>query len=50
MTKIEKCRLSSKVKEVVDLFQEEAELKNIKITFENEVNSPYFEILDYEKF
>ncbi|CAD8065244.1 unnamed protein product [Paramecium sonneborni] len=50
VTKIEKCKLISKIQEVLDLFQEEAEIKNIRITFQKQINQQQNEMLDYEKF
>ncbi|CAD8051443.1 unnamed protein product [Paramecium primaurelia] len=50
VTKTEKCKLISIIQEAIDLFQEEAEMKNIKITFQKLVNQAQNEMLDYEKF
>ncbi|CAD8147595.1 unnamed protein product [Paramecium octaurelia] len=50
VTKIEKCKLISVIQEAIDLFKEEAEMKNIRITFQKLVNQAQNEMLDYEKF
>ncbi|CAD8045230.1 unnamed protein product [Paramecium primaurelia] len=50
VTKIEKCKLLSVIQEAIDLFQEEAEMKNIRIIFQKQINQVQNENLDYEKF
>ncbi|CAK91489.1 unnamed protein product (macronuclear) [Paramecium tetraurelia] len=49
-TKQDKCKLISVIQEAIDLFQEEAEMKNIKIQFQKQINQAQNEMLDYEKF
>ncbi|CAD8062492.1 unnamed protein product [Paramecium sonneborni] len=50
VTKIQKCKLIQVVQETIDLFQEEADLKEVKIVFFKLINQTQYEMLDYEKF
>ncbi|CAD8159566.1 unnamed protein product [Paramecium octaurelia] len=50
VTKIQKCKLIQVVQETIDLFQEEADLKDVKIIFFKLINQTQYEMLDYEKF
>ncbi|CAD8157225.1 unnamed protein product [Paramecium pentaurelia] len=49
VTKIQKCKLIQVVQETIDLFQEEADLKDVKIVFFKLINQTQYEMLDYEK-
>ncbi|CAK65573.1 unnamed protein product (macronuclear) [Paramecium tetraurelia] len=48
--KLEKVRINVLIQEVMDLFKDEAELKYIKIKYEDKIQTSNYELLDSEKF
>ncbi|CAD8206361.1 unnamed protein product [Paramecium octaurelia] len=48
--KPEKIRINILIQEVIDLFKDEAELKNIKIKYEDKIQTNNYELLNSERF
>ncbi|CAD8108660.1 unnamed protein product [Paramecium primaurelia] len=48
--KLDKIKINMLIQEVIELFKDEAELKNVKIKYEDKIQTNNYELLDSEKF